>query len=90
VTELQEEVTWAWATVVMTEARAARAGRRAWESAILLTSTHGEADKAAQKVTLLKGELAIARPAQDTTEAKFPVLVDRAADADRLWEDAEG
>jgi hypothetical protein len=87
VTELQEEVTWAWATVVMMEARA---GRRAWESAILLTSTHGEADKAAQKVTLLKGELAIARPAQDTTEAKFPVLVDRAADTDRLWEDAEG
>jgi hypothetical protein len=43
----------------------------AQECAILLVSTHKEADEAAQKVSLLKGELAIARQAWDTAKAKL-------------------
>jgi hypothetical protein len=74
----------------MAEALATQAERRARESVVLLASTHGEADNVARKVTLLEGELAVAHPAQDTTKAKLLVLVDRATDADRLWEDAEG
>jgi hypothetical protein len=61
----------------------ARAERRAQERAILLTSARGEADKAAQKVILLKGELAVAHQARDTAEVKLPGLTDKAIDADR-------
>jgi hypothetical protein len=37
----------------------------------------------ARKVTLLEGELMVARQARDMTEAKLLGLVDKATDADR-------
>jgi hypothetical protein len=43
----------------LAEARAARAERRAWESAVLLAFAHGVADKVARRVTLLEDELAV-------------------------------
>jgi hypothetical protein len=81
--ELQEEVTRAWAVAIMAGARAAQAESMSQESAILLGSTRGEADEASRKVSLLDGELAVARLAWDTDEAKLSSLVDKASDADR-------
>jgi hypothetical protein len=60
------------------------------ESVTFLTSIHGEAGEVAQKVSLLKGELAVARQIRDTAEAELPGLVDKAADADQCWEEVEG
>jgi hypothetical protein len=81
--ELQEEVTRARAVAIMAGARAAQAESMSQESAILLGSTRGEADEASRKVSLLDGELAVARLAWDTTEGKLSSLVDKASDADR-------
>jgi hypothetical protein len=66
----------------MARAQASQAERMAHESAVLLSSAHGEADEAAQKVSLLEGVLTGARQAWDTVEAKLPGLVDKAVDAD--------
>jgi uncharacterized protein YigA (DUF484 family) len=67
----------------MAEAQAARAERMAQESVALLASIHGEAGEAAQNISLVEGELAVARQAQDTAEAKLPDLVDKAVNADQ-------
>jgi hypothetical protein len=48
-----------------------------------LAFARGEADEVAQKVSLLKGELAAACQAQDATEAKLLDLVDKAAAIDQ-------
>jgi hypothetical protein len=53
VAELWEEVTRTQVAVIMAEARATRAERRAWESSSLLASAHGEAGEIARKVTIL-------------------------------------
>jgi hypothetical protein len=68
---------------IMSEARAARAERRAQESVVLLASARKEADEAAQKVTLLEGRLVVVCQARDTAEAKLPGLTDKATYADR-------
>jgi hypothetical protein len=47
----------------MAEARATWAEKTAQESVILLASACGEAREAAQKVSLLEGELVVARQA---------------------------
>jgi hypothetical protein len=69
------------AAAVAVEARAARAERKARESAALLASAHGEVDEVAQKVMLLESELVVVRQAQNMAEVKLPDLVDRATDA---------
>jgi hypothetical protein len=53
------------------------------KSVVSLASSHGEADEVAQKVSLLKGELAVVRLAWDTAEVKLPGLVDRTVDIDQ-------
>jgi uncharacterized protein YigA (DUF484 family) len=55
-----------------------------------LASTHGKADVAARKVSLLEGELAVVRQAWDTTKAKLLDLVDKAATTDQRQEETEG
>jgi hypothetical protein len=90
VAELQGEVTRARATIVMAGVRTARAERMAQERVILLASTHGKADVAARKVSLLEGELAVVRQAWDTTKAKLLDLVDKAATTDQRQEETEG
>jgi hypothetical protein len=60
------------------------------ESIISLPSACEEADEAAQKVTLLKGVLAVERQARDTAEAELPRLDDRAVDANWRREEVEG
>jgi hypothetical protein len=74
----------------MVEAWAALAERMAWESVVSLASAHLEADKVAQKVTLLEGEIVIARRVWDTAEAKLPGLIDKTADAEQRQEEASG
>jgi hypothetical protein len=88
--ELRDEVTWAQVAAVMAEAWVARADRMAQESAILLASAHGEDSDVARKVSLVEGQLAVARQAWDAVKAKLPGLVDKVADTDRRREGAEG
>jgi hypothetical protein len=54
----------------------ARAKMGAQESVASLASAHREADEVVWKVTLLEGELAIMRQAQDMAEARLLGLVD--------------
>jgi hypothetical protein len=61
VAELREEVTWVWVAVIMAEARAAPAERIPQERVVLLATTHGEEDEAAQRVSALECELMVAR-----------------------------
>jgi hypothetical protein len=79
VAELQEDVTRAWAIVVLAETHAARAEKMAQERLILMATAHGEADEATQRVSALEGELAAMRQAQDAAEGKFLSLLALAA-----------
>jgi hypothetical protein len=71
----QEEVTRAWVAVVMAEAHATQAERMARERVVLLATIGGEADKVAQRVSILEGELMAARRARDVAEEKISHLV---------------
>jgi hypothetical protein len=53
----------------MVGTHAAQAERMAQERAILLVTTHGEANEVAQRVFILEGELMAARRARDATVA---------------------
>jgi hypothetical protein len=72
--ELREEVTRARAAAVMAEARIAWVEKMAQERAILL---------AAQRVSILEGELMTARQAWDTAIEKLPSLAAKVTTADQ-------
>jgi hypothetical protein len=72
--ELREEVTRARAAAVMAEARIAWVEKMAQERAILL---------AAQRVSILEGELMAARQARDTAIEKLTSLAAKVAAADQ-------
>jgi hypothetical protein len=60
VAELREEVTRARGAIILVEARAAWVKRMPQEKVVLLATAHSEAEKAAQRVSALEGELVAA------------------------------
>jgi hypothetical protein len=74
---LQEEVTQARVVVIKARARTTRSERMAQEKAALLAFARGEANEAAQMVSLLNSELAATCQAWIIAKGKFPDLVDR-------------
>jgi hypothetical protein len=85
VVELREEVTWARAraAVIMAEARTTWAKKMAQERVVLLATTDGEVNVAAQRVFILEGKLVATCRAQDTAEGKLPSLATKVAAANR-------
>jgi hypothetical protein len=57
----------------------------AQESVVLVATICSEADKVAQRVSTLKGELVAVRQAQDVAEDKIPNLAAKAAAAKWQW-----
>jgi hypothetical protein len=61
----------------------------AQEKAVLLATTHGEADEVAQRVFILEGELVAMRWAQHVIEEKLLGLAARVATTNPQWEAIE-
>jgi hypothetical protein len=79
--ELWELVTQTSAAAIMAEARAAWAKKMAQERVFLVATARGEVDEAAQRVSVLEGELAVVHQALDITEKKLPSLAAKATTA---------
>jgi hypothetical protein len=90
VAEPQEEVTQARAAVVLVEACASWAEKRAWESTSLLASAYRGLTRWLGRSPSLRVSFWLhARPGI-LAEAKPMGLIDKAADADRRWERSRG
>jgi hypothetical protein len=83
VAKLREEVTHARVAAVLAEARAAWVEEIAHERAVLLAIAQEEADEAAQRFSILEGELRAAHRAQSAIKEKLPSLAAKAVTSDR-------
>jgi type IV secretory pathway TrbL component len=83
VTELQEEVTRARATIIMAGTRVAQAERMDQERVVLLVTTPGEVSEAAQRVSTLEGDLVATRWARDAAKEKILSMAKKTVVAER-------
>jgi hypothetical protein len=74
-----------WAALVEREARE-RVSRVEAENAIMLASTHKDAECLVRKITLIEGELVEVRWAPEVAEENSRGLFDAAVDAEHRWE----
>jgi hypothetical protein len=79
--ELWELVTQTPTAAIMAEARAAWAKKMAQERVFLVATTRGEVYEAAQRVSVLEGELAVVHQALDIIEKTLPSLAAKATTA---------